>query len=338
MADLTGEVNVLDYGADPTGAADSTAAFNNAFAAGSVVVPFGKYLVSNINVAGRGHIRGSAPLGYTGDSSTSGLTGSYSKPVLLAKAGSGQPIFNMSNSRYATIEGLYLYGNGFGGVGGARGIGSGAYNPTIRDCTFDSFDFGYGDDMKTSGGQLLNNQFMKCNTAISGLEDALVMGGAVSANTTGIHLWASSVNIIGVRVEFNIRNGILVGTNNNTSFIQITGGLMDANGVCGISLYQSGGIIINGVMFRRSGLPTNGAGSSHITMDGCSQVIVSGCHTSHGVGDDGSGSDSPSTSVIFNNSNSQIQFVGNRLRGHTVGNWYTGTLPTVDFINVGNLT
>lgn len=338
MSGSTGEKNVLDYGADPTGAADSTAAFNNAFAAGPVVVPPGKYLVSNINVAGRGHIRGYTPIGYVGDSIPSGLSGSYGKPVLIANAGAGKPIFNMSNSRFATIEGLYLYGNGFGGLGGARGISSGGHNPTIRDCTIDSFDFGYGDNTMTSGGQLISNQFMGCNVAISGLEDALVLGGAVSANKTGIYLWASSVNIFGVRVEFNTQNGISVGTGNTTSFIQIIGGLMDANGVCGISLYKSGSVVINGVMFRRSGLPTNGAGSCHIAMDTCSQVIVSGCHTSHGKGDDGSGNDSPSTSVVFNNTNSQIQLVNNYLRGHTTGAWYIGTLPTVDFVNIGNLT
>ena len=67
MTGLTGEKNVLYYGADPTGVADSTAAFNNAFAAGPVVVPFGKYLVSNITVPPRGYVRGNAPLGYVND-------------------------------------------------------------------------------------------------------------------------------------------------------------------------------------------------------------------------------------------------------------------------------
>lgn len=49
---------------------------------------------------------------------------------------------------------------------------------------------------------------MGCNTAISGLEDALVLGKAISADTTGIYLWASSVNIVGVRVEFNTQNEV----------------------------------------------------------------------------------------------------------------------------------
>lgn len=73
----------------------------------------------------------------------------------MANAGAGKPIFNMSNSRFATIEGLCLYGNGFGGAGGARGISSGGHNPTIRDCMIDSFDFGYGDNTMTSGANSL---------------------------------------------------------------------------------------------------------------------------------------------------------------------------------------
>ncbi len=334
MTGLTGEKNVIDYGADPTGVADSTTAFNNAFAAGPVVVPFGKYLVSNISVPARGYIRGNAPLGYVGDSPS----GTSSKPVLMASAGAGAPIFNMTNAHYATIEGLYLFGNGFGSVGGARGIGSGGNGPTVRDCTIDSFDFGYGDNTSPSGGQLINNQFMGCNCGISGLEDALVLGGAVSSNQNGIYVWAGATNIIGVRVEFNGQNGILVGTGSTGSLVQIIGGLMDANAVCGIQVYQSGGVIINGVMFKRSGVPTNAAGSCHIGINSSVQVIVTGCHTLHTKTDGGSGNDAPSTSVIFAGTNSQIQFVGNYLRGHTTGAWYSGTLPTVDFVNVGNLT
>lgn len=334
MTGLTGEKSVLDYGADPTGVANSTAAFNNAFAAGPVVVPFGKYLVSNITVPPRGYIRGNAPLGYVDDNPS----GTSSKPVLMASAGSAAPIFNMGNAQFATIEGLYLFGNGYGGSGGARGIGSGGHNPTVRDCTIDSFDFGYGDNSTTSGGELLNNQFMNCNTAISGLQDALVLGGAVSSNQTGIAVWGGATNIIGVRVEFNGQNGIYVGTGSTQSLVQIIGGMMDANGLCGIQIYQSGGIIINGVEFKRSGVPTNATGSCHIGIGSSVQVIVTGCHTSHAKTDDGSGNDSPSTSVIFSGTNSQIQFVGNYLRGHTTGAWYTGTLPSVDFVNIGNLT
>lgn len=44
-------VNVLDYGADPTGAADSTIAFQSAISAGSVYIPDGTYIVSSVIVS-----------------------------------------------------------------------------------------------------------------------------------------------------------------------------------------------------------------------------------------------------------------------------------------------
>ena len=42
-------INVLDYGADPTGVADSTAAFNSALAAGKeLFAPAGTYSITSI--------------------------------------------------------------------------------------------------------------------------------------------------------------------------------------------------------------------------------------------------------------------------------------------------
>ncbi len=86
------------------------------------------------------------------------------------------------------------------------------------------------------------------------------------------------------------------------------------------------------------GADPTGAADSTTAFNSSVQVIVTGCHTLHTKTDGGSGNDAPSTSVIFAGTNSQIQFVGNYLRGHTTGAWYSGTLPTVDFVNVGNLT
>jgi Pectate lyase superfamily protein len=57
------EVSVLTYGADPTGTADSTTAFNNAFAAlpstgGVVYAPAGNYKINGIIVMGNGSASG----------------------------------------------------------------------------------------------------------------------------------------------------------------------------------------------------------------------------------------------------------------------------------------
>jgi Pectate lyase superfamily protein len=91
-------ISVKDFGADPTGATDSTTAFNNALSAtaGSVIVPDGTYLISNVKI----------PSGKV-------LVGSSSRNVqLLQKAAStGACVSIDSTSQASGIFGISINGN-----------------------------------------------------------------------------------------------------------------------------------------------------------------------------------------------------------------------------------
>ena len=90
LAKLNESVSVVDFGADPTGVADSTTAFVNALATGkSVLIPDGHYLVTEgaITIATNGQaLRGTAETTYA--------TGSYTGGGVLIECttNAGQPV------------------------------------------------------------------------------------------------------------------------------------------------------------------------------------------------------------------------------------------------------
>lgn len=123
--------NVLDFGADATGATDSTAAFTAALAASqSIYVPEGTYIVDTITL----------PLGYgsgivikganrettilqakNADSPIFNSAGTFSANNLISEftlqanaAGSTGPAVDMRNISFSTFESINIIGNGSG--------------------------------------------------------------------------------------------------------------------------------------------------------------------------------------------------------------------------------
>jgi hypothetical protein len=137
-------LNIIDYGADPTGTTDSSPAFNAAIAAlpaegGSIFVPHGTYIVdSTITLNKWFHIYGEG----------SGDTGSR---IIVHNAGMGT-LFNIVISEYnrgtvgspqytyalPCIENLMLDGNDYTVKAIVQGKDT-AYDLTVKNIWFDSF-------------------------------------------------------------------------------------------------------------------------------------------------------------------------------------------------------
>jgi hypothetical protein len=198
-------VNVVDYGADPTGTIDSTFAFYAAIEAvyaqtagtlggGEVFIPAGKYLVSTLTKA------------FTATRSVS-LRGAGNVATVLQKTGAGtDPIINFSGSNLGDLA--YFHFSDFTIIGNAKAhdgikltlasrftlsrlsifacdtalnnLGSLIY--TVQDCTFVANNIGY------KGRQ---NSAIDCNLI-------QFIGGGMNANTTfamdignsdGMHLY-----------------------------------------------------------------------------------------------------------------------------------------------------
>lgn len=163
---LAETVSVLDFGADPTGVADSTTAFNNAIAsaAGIVTIPSGTFkITSTINIDRAIELIGSgASQDVGGTPNTNTTTISYTGTgVAMATVGSGANgkfYLNISNINFVNASG----GTADGGllVGSEVSIGpSGGY---VRVSNYSNLSFiGFG---KVNGyglgcGNVLNSQF-----------------------------------------------------------------------------------------------------------------------------------------------------------------------------------
>lgn len=133
-------VNVLDFGADPTGINDSLAAFNAAIASiqnqdmgGAVYVPRGNYFLSDtLNIRCRLHLFGDIQGDFPNNAATM-LTFAQNKTGIRVEYSSTSPTgYGGQNS---IIEKLFLQSNG-----GTNGIGFSANATfTLRDCTIRQF-------------------------------------------------------------------------------------------------------------------------------------------------------------------------------------------------------
>ena len=128
---LAEQVSVLDFGADPTGVADSSTAFTNAIAASSkIYVPAGTYIVNTISLPiniGTGLIivgenketttlqalNTNSPIF---DSAGVFAANNYIANFTLKAHASGStgPAVNMKNISFSTFEGINFQGNGSG--------------------------------------------------------------------------------------------------------------------------------------------------------------------------------------------------------------------------------
>lgn len=87
-------INVLDFGADPTGTSDSTAAFQLAMdKGGDITVPSGNYLISNIN------------------STVAGTSLVFEEDAWIYPQGSTTNVITLTNGRCSVVGGQFDYSN-----------------------------------------------------------------------------------------------------------------------------------------------------------------------------------------------------------------------------------
>lgn len=140
--------NVIDYGADETGAEDSTSAFEDAIASGlTVYVPTGTYLITS---------------GLTlNDSQT--IYGEHKQSILYTTSGT---INIITTGDYSTVCNLTFLGTGEGTLPGGvltsqNGVRVAENSASVINCTFRSFD-GAGLYLFPTSGSKLYNRIINC--------------------------------------------------------------------------------------------------------------------------------------------------------------------------------
>lgn len=294
--------NVLYYGADPTGVADSTQAFVDALTENqSVYIPwrsdFTNYRIGDLSFAGLDG-RKLWSLG-----TTSYITTVGSHPLIKKKTGTVTNIFDTYGADGITLEGFRI--DGFDRS--ANGIGTGGDNITLRDLSVTVCRWGYGQTAHYSQtSQLINCWFGNNVIGIRDIVDTTILGGSVFANKTcGIYLnTGASFNNINTRAEFN-GNGGGAFTDGNNIFMHGA----DDNIICGnIDASYLAGVVIDGcsnvvgqLMLRRNGRSNSSSAgeNSHLVVKGGSNNINLRIETKKGVEDDGSGPTTPKYCVAF---------------------------------------
>lgn len=166
--------NVLDYGADPTGVADSAAAIQLALdeaspVYGTVYFPAGDYKVASTLNAGNASIYGSesrqAAINYTGSSNLFG-------PIV-------------------SVYGIRFTGTGKTGTGIAFKIIDG-YRTLIQNCQFDNI--GTGIQISGSGQKIADNLFTNCGVGVHVVKYSPSAGNEPTTTFTSEKNWYELCN------------------------------------------------------------------------------------------------------------------------------------------------
>lgn len=323
-----GDLNALWFGAKGDGTTDDTAAFTKALAPNRpLFVPGNRvYVVGDLSIPARSVIYGRSVNGYT-------LVYSIST-TFQRKAGCTR-IFNVLDGMQlsdVTLNGVDRTCVGIGGVGSfglmrnvyvgycSKGIGDGGANYnfcTMVQCTV----FG-------------------CTIGISNLRDSRVSACNIAACIShGIDLEAGANDnmITGCKIEFNGANGInLVGALDNT----ICGNIIDRSYINGIGMTSgSNNNTITGNMFRRNGGNDTGTfgQDSHIYINSCNYVTISGNMTRIGQEDNLTGPITPRYIYTLGGTNVNLTMVGNDFSGFTIANRNGSTTTTTPFVLRNNI-
>lgn len=175
-----GTINIVtapEYGADPTGTADSTAAFAAALAGPSVaIVPPGVYRISDLRVPTGSSLIGYDAIAYSFNSGDSNST------VIVARDSSTSRVMNIDGNTNIVISGIQIDCDST--RTGTRntscdGISAGGRMVTLRDVTVRFGRYGVGGAV-SSGTNRSNNaqitmqncQFFDCDIGLGDLVDA----------------------------------------------------------------------------------------------------------------------------------------------------------------------
>lgn len=280
MAARTGNgslVRVTDpeFGADPTGAADSTAAFQAAMAAGIAIVPafqpngsIATYAISNCIVPDYGTLIGFGGPSYFAYNPTA------NKPQIVPFTGASV-LFNVDGINGAHFSGLYLDGETT-----TAGISGGSYNLFLENCSISNCSQGLGVAIPgsiqgfpaTSRTLTMNDcSFTSCVIGCGDILDGYMSGGSFSLCGNGAIITNGPVSFNGVLFELCGRNG----------------NFPSAGGAAGYGANLSCfGAIINNCRFFSNGnagiLVSNGSGGSNTSLTG-NLFVNNGCNVTTGT-------------------------------------------------------
>lgn len=204
-------INVKDYGAKGDGVTDDSEAFKLAFSKGNqIIIPAGKYIVSNIEINEPKIIRGvtSSFAWRKQEQHQTELINNSESTMFINKHWD-----NGGNSLY--IENIYFKGNGENKCIRAR------WDLSLTNCTFENFSIGVYD---IHGGIIDKCKFWQNKTGLSQLTDVKVTNCDIAKNEIGIDLSNGNSNhITNNRIEWNTISGIkhklgVYNTINNNQF------------------------------------------------------------------------------------------------------------------------
>lgn len=230
----TAPVNVVDYGADPTGSNDSTAAINAAFAASTnIYIPAGTYLISGTGlqyVTSYQHITtitgagaNNTTFSYSGSgtllkSNTRG--GVYLRGIKLLRNGNRDSTIglNFDANEYSIVEQCQFIGFSKGLVSGI-GTGGDSFFNKIDSCFFDACDFDVYFSVTPAGNLPSNsNTFINCKFSNTtqwgvyhdgGIKNTFI-GCAFEGVGDGLYLRGNDCAVINCYVENSGGTGIEV--------------------------------------------------------------------------------------------------------------------------------
>ncbi len=340
-------VTNAEFGADPTGTVDSTAAWMAAMAASRVIiVPPGIFKLNNCVVPNGTSILGFSPVDYQTGTSTA------TQPYIMAATAGTTNIFNVDNAFDITMQGLHIDGSN-GTL--CNAISGNSTRLTLRDCTISGCtNYGLGGVVPGGSGILVSYQARLYNVtfvvnviAMGDQIDSLMVGGSMSGGGSG---WLSTAQMSGymafcaVRIEWNSYYGVVVTpatyAQNLGVKVQFTGCQFDRNYITGAYLNGASQVCFTGCSFTRNGRNLD-SNSCHVLFNNASHIIINGCTSNYGQDDNATGNISPAVWARFNGTNYDINIADNDLTGYTASQtgtgWYAGALPALQFTSKYNM-
>lgn len=251
-------INVKDYGAKGDGVTDDSDAFKLAFSKGNqIIIPAGKYIISNIEINEPKIIKGLT-------SSFAWRTQEKYQTELINISKNDMFINAHWNDRGNSLsfENIIFKGNGDNNCIRAR------WDLSLTNCTFENFATAVYD---IHGGIIDKCKFWQNKTGLSQLTDVKVTNCDIAKNEIGIDLSNGNSNhITNNRIEWNTINGIkhklgVYNTINNNQFdrnnialdingatdMTIVGNRFDRSIEYHMTLRVSGATIVGNKFFKR---------------------------------------------------------------------------------------
>jgi hypothetical protein len=226
-------VSILDFGPDPTGRNDSSAAFRRALAqlgGGQLFVPRGRYLVERLGVLGAAGQqivgesrwktvfateRGGGPLFHSEVAGSGTSAFHLLSDFMIDLGGSDATAVDLASINCTTIQRIHFKGGSNlvrrgTGVRFAAPLQSGAYDNAVYDCSFEYLETGVLWDSGANNNAIFNCRIINCVTGLHAaparpVDTPRVFGGRVEGCDIGLLEGAEFGGYFSVRFEASNR-------------------------------------------------------------------------------------------------------------------------------------